>query len=161
MSLLARACAWLAARLPARHITDLQGKPYLSRYTLYDRKGAGKIYLHHFHQSDQDRELHNHPWDESVSLILTGGYYETRAIKEPDGSYITVTTWKGPFSLNRIYADTFHRATLQDEKQGAWTLFFAGRFTQRWGFLNPRTGEYTDYKEYLVARGQSFVENDH
>lgn len=86
---------------PPRVIQDGTGEiPYLSRWYLRGRpwmadgsdpfdhfgnpkpeaiwpKGIG-VYLHRFHRSDVDRELHSHPWAWSYSIILAGGYIEER-----------------------------------------------------------------------------------
>ena len=48
--------------------------PLMTRYKLLLTRW-GNLYLHVFHRSDEDRELHDHPWG-FVSLILWGGYYE-------------------------------------------------------------------------------------
>jgi hypothetical protein len=111
------------------------GTKYLTRwyFLLGAREGWRKIFpcsafLHHFHASDA-RERHNHPWAWSYSLILKGGYVETR----PD--------WDRLFTagmINSIKGDDFHYVTLLDEKKGCWTLFIAGPSHKKgWGFQGP------------------------
>jgi hypothetical protein len=48
--------------------------PYLTRWTILEIAGWS-LKLHRFHRSDEDRDLHDHPWT-FWSLILLGGYYE-------------------------------------------------------------------------------------
>ncbi len=147
------------------------GKPYLTRYFLTGtptrQVGEGcSLRLHHFHQSDQGRDLHNHPW-EGWSLILKGGYIEERmgepvVIKIPKEGihnfYESVsfpTTrfhYLSPGSINRIRRGDYHRAELIDPVGGAWTLFFAGKRTQDWGFKNKKTGVYQSHLDYLRTK---------
>lgn len=51
-------------------------EPLMTRWKII-RTAWFRLCLHIFHRSDEDRELHNHPWT-FVSLILWGGYYEVR-----------------------------------------------------------------------------------
>lgn len=151
---------WLESWLPKTTIT-INGKPYLTRCYLFGKdREWGNIYLHHFHSSDQGEELHNHPWAWGLSLILAGGYSEERAnnpdIWEIDGPALP-EEWKkavhierrdvGPLTFNLISPKHFHRVDLHDEKNGAWSIFFAGTRTKSWGFLNRHTSEFTDFRK--------------
>lgn len=84
-----RACEWIAARLRLRTITREDGRPYLLRHYIqrhlekYPRVPG--LYLHCFMSSDDPVECHNHPFLWSLSLILTGGYYEDRVIEKWEG----------------------------------------------------------------------------
>jgi hypothetical protein len=130
--------------------------PYLLRvFTMVGRrKTFGKVWrmhLNHFFRSDSDRELHNHPWEVSYSLILTGGYTE-HYLDEKTGR---VETRKlRPGSFNVIRRDHFHRVELLDSENGCWTLFVTvnrvqEKFGYEWGFKDTTTGEYTPWGEYL------------
>lgn len=139
-------CLWLSKRL--NHITinvpdPVTGvkAPYLTRYYLFgkDRKW-GNIYLHHFHDSDKGPELHNHPWEWSFGMILTGGYSEERRM--PDDSVEAREV--NPGSINYITSKIFHRVDLLEKD--AWTLFFAGPRTNDWGFWDRNTKEYKDWR---------------
>ena len=50
-------------------------EPYLKRWFILPRNRWFNIYLHHFHRSDDDQALHDHPWA-SVSILLKGSYIE-------------------------------------------------------------------------------------
>ena len=157
----------MAERLPNDTIY-VEGHPYLTRYYLNGRPwrklGEGRsIRLHHFHTSDQGRELHNHPF-EGWSLVLSGGYVEERrapmasVLVPVNGSdecyerhYFRQTAFRvlTPGSVNRIGLDVFHRAELLDPVNGCWTLFVTGKRVADWGFWNKKTGHYTPHAEYV------------
>lgn len=165
---------------------NVEGKPYLTRYTLFSVPGKnGAIFLHHFHSSDKaDGDLHNHPWKWAQSLILKGGYYEKKCYApfipvyglEPEVHTYTdikLPFWKPskrPLStifdnlkhgnflrllpiafyyahFNLITRVTFHQVRLINEEAGSWSLFIAGPRVTEWGFLNTKTGMYTDWRE--------------
>lgn len=138
------AAVFLAARAYARAlvrpvwvIKGPDGSPYLTRVYLSPKGewyrstlGLPGVFLHFFHRSDHERELHNHPWRWAWSLILQGGYLEERADDWPRCYF--------PGDTNTITERTFHRVSLLNEKAGSWTLFVAGpRHGRSWGFLQP------------------------
>lgn len=147
------------------------GDPYLLRIYLTPDRGALKVqlkelgvsnalalsvltmarpYLHHFFRGDEDREVHNHPWQRSVSVILTSGYKEYRwkpALKRFEERYLK------PGSINYIRRDDFHRVELYKD-QGCWTLFTSiGRVMESngkdWSFLNTTTGELIPWGDWV------------
>lgn len=157
---------WLLSKIPQKTIM-VDGKPYLTRYYLlgtdrdYTLYGARlNVFLHHFHASDAGRDLHNHPWT-GTSLILRGGYTEERTTHSlvffgPDADvdrYTPVRTkvFK-PGMWNRIGLHDYHRAVLLDERKGAWTLFFAGQRIREWGFLDYKTGRFTNWRKVKGAQ---------
>ncbi len=148
------ACASFAAKLPLRVISGESGA-YLSRYTLCDLPGAGHIFLHYFHRSDEDATLHNHPWS-GASLILAGGYREERRYTSDReghvGEHLISTRTYLPGSVNTLAPDTFHRVDLLDPR-GCWTLFAVGERVQSWGFWDRVSGVTTPWREALTGRG--------
>ena len=144
-----RLCEALASRLDKRTIYRDDGKPYLERYYLIHStrfKYIPGIYLHKFLSSDEDPELHDHPWGTSISVILTGGYLEER--REEDDTVTSRLVRPGFFNL--IRKNDFHRVDLI--KDHAWTLFIAGKRKQDWGFWNRDTGVYTPWRKFVMAR---------
>lgn len=109
--------------------------------------GTGAVF-HHFHKGDDALELHNHPWDWCVSLILRGGYIEERTTRED----LTVKrrTFK-PGSVNVLTKYDFHRVELLDPVRGCWTLFVYGKKSQGWGFLDRHTGKFTDWRTFIYG----------
>lgn len=169
----------IARLLPKRTIyRDKDGGVYLERYYLFgdasglkyfpsfrsDEPGAESneirwwqrlltwlpcVYLHRFAASDSDLDdLHNHPWC-ATSLILAGGYSEERRIATFDG-FEVVRREYGPWSINRLEADTFHRVDLIEDD--CWSAIAIGEKTQSWGFWNRYSGEFLHWKEHLRRR---------
>lgn len=117
-------------------------------------QGIPHLYLHHFFRGDLDRELHNHPWEFSLSLILTNGYIEERW--DGDAKKVRIRRLY-PGDLNVIRATDFHRVILRNPDRGCWTLFLTkDRINEKdghdWGFMNVETGAYTPWGPYVKAR---------
>jgi hypothetical protein len=146
--LIDKLCWWLVRSFPNRHkIIVNDGEEYLLRFYIKHNGVLPGLYLHKFFRGDKDRNLHNHPWRWSFSLILTGGYDEERL----KGNTI-LTRRMGPGRINLLAGDTFHRISLVDEGYGAWTMFCSGEKVKGWGFLVEETGEVIPQEEYLANR---------
>lgn len=141
-----RRARWLE-RLPlCRIIWNEDGSPYLLRIYLFHilRSFFRAYFLHYFFRGDLDRELHNHPWDESDSWILFGGYIEER--QGPGGGPIERRAFL-PGDRNHLRANDFHRVDLIRPEFGCWTLFRAGKGVQSWGFRDAATLQYEPHQE--------------
>ena len=108
--------------------------PYLRRWHVTPRGAGPAAYLHQFLRSDDDRALHDHPY-ESVSIILRGLYREHLPHGEP------VLRQAGDVVTRD--ATTPHRVELlADHATGApqpcWTLFLTGPRVREWGFHCPK-----------------------
>lgn len=157
MSALARFLArpavvdWLIRRAMRTPYTPIisEGKLYMERYWLfnpYPADSSGKrpwwqfpisIRLHHILLPDQDRHLHDHPWN-ARTFILRGWYVERRPV---------------PHEFIRRAGDTvalkfgeYHRIT-EVSPGGVWTLFITGRYRGTWGFNVD--GRKVPWREYL------------
>ena len=106
--------------IPHFVITGGDGSAYLVRYYLI-KIPVFRIFLHHILRSDEDRHLHDHPWN-FVSLILWNGYREER----PDGVHP-----RCPGHVVRRLRTHAHRLEL---KRPAWTLVFSTGRKYDWGF---------------------------
>ena len=154
-------CRFITKHRPGRMITRDVDDPYIERCYLWKRSGPHgfSVFLHRFHRSDEDEELHSHPWHRSWSLILLGGYREERRLK--DGSIAVRELHPG--DVNRIGADDFHRVDIRHGDPPCWTLFVAGAQTGRsWGFLDGETNEFVPHAEFLSGhrrRGESMRRN--
>lgn len=144
----------LIQRLPSITISK-DGNDYLTRYFVFlkDRIFAN-IFVHHFHRSDMDIGenglglLHSHPFERSVSFVLSGGYREER--RAADGTIYTKLV--KPFSFNFISKKDFHRVDLLNEKDGAWSIFFTGsRRNNSWQFWDRTTNQFIDWKDVVGA----------
>jgi hypothetical protein len=161
-------------RAPPRVIFDRAGiSPYLSRWYLlkgptmpdgshpFDPDGSPRegirdpdrkyaVFLHKFHRGDDDLELHNHPWEWAVAIVLVGGYREERRRGSPEkGGWVFVRNVL-PFSVNVIRHDTFHRVELLEKD--AWSLFLAGPRAADWGFWNRSTGVFTQWRTFITRK---------
>lgn len=146
--------------------------PLLFRYPLL-RTPYGDLFLHHFRRSDEDRELHDHPWS-FFTLILAGGYLEQlplaierrylldraahpeevdqilrarAAAEEP----ILRTEWRfrAPGTVHYRPATWVHRVELLG--CDAWTLIWVTKKNRFWGFWT-RDGWVLNEK-YSAAKG--------
>lgn len=96
--------------------------PYLLRWYLRRDQQAGCEYLHQVLRDDDDRALHDHPWD-STSIVLSGTLREVL----PDGERILT-----PGSITSRSATQLHR--LEIVEGPVWTLFITGPKVRDWGF---------------------------
>jgi len=119
--------AWARAKMI--HDPDFViGEPaYLKRWWIVPRNEFQNVYLHHILRDDDDRALHDHPWD-NVSLLLAGRYREIT----PEGAFV-----REPGSVVPRKATDSHRLELIDDKP-VISLFFTGPKVREWGFHCPK-----------------------
>lgn len=113
----------------ASHI-GAPGNIYMRRFILLLPWGA-TLRLHHIMRSDDDRHLHDHPFD-FTSFLLTAGYVETT--RGPVPGFIQAHFWPR-FSIVRKRAEDLHCLSLAGP---VWTLVFAGPKRREWGFATER-----------------------
>lgn len=132
--------------------------------------------LHQFHRPDDDREMHNHPWAWSASVILAGSYDEVRLAGDPrPDRYMTAEGWcqmcggwrgacaghepdvdeKHVRFFNVIRGDDYHRVSRL--RGDVWTLFIGGtkKPDDAWGFLSA-SGTHIDHETFLAARREAY-----
>lgn len=110
------------------------------------------IRVHHIQRADNERHLHDHPWD-ARTIILRGWYVEMR--ERPGSS--RPPHFPEPlldFKMRRV-GDTarlnygqFHRIS-EVSPGGVWTLFITYRYRGTWGFLVD--GVKVPWRKYLGA----------
>jgi len=160
---------WLiqrAKRTPYYHINGDDGSVYMERYWLFNpyqpnTGGAGRrwgdrlpsIRLHRIMREDQDRNLHDHPWD-ARTFILRGWYREERP-RRPCG----MSNWTPTYPVMREPGDTarlnfgeYHRI-VEVAPGGVWTLFVTWRKRGTWGFLVD--GHKVPWRDYLGIQEKS------
>lgn len=128
--------------LPSASLTELQawatgimvrkpdftiGGDYLRRWYLVPRNAWSNLYLHEIVRSDDDRALHDHPWD-NRSFVLFGGYIE----HTPEGRIE-----RRPGDVVERAAEALHRLELF-QGQRAISLFSTGPKRRDWGFACPQ-----------------------
>lgn len=125
----------------ASHIGS-HGNIYMRRFIFLLPFGLGTIRLHHIMRSDDDRHLHDHPFD-FTSFLLSGGYTETtppetlfsEADRHIAGRWPKKSRFWPRFSIVKKRAEDLHSLTLE---RPVWTLVFAGPKRRDWGFATER-----------------------
>lgn len=114
--------------------------PFMVRYKIF-RCPWFKVFIHHFLRSDEDSELHDHPWN-FTSLILWSGYYEVL----PDGG-----RRRRPGHIIHHRAVDAHRVLLD---RPSWSLVIAWGKKRTWGFYT-RFGwvSYSDFFDKKYGKG--------
>lgn len=140
------------------YVIETNGDPYLTR-VLSPRLFGCRLYLHHFHRPDGDRNLHSHPWKWAASLILSGSYDEERIAPDADDIVRLYEAsgagkaHRGMFTRGRrvrwfnfLRKGDYHAVTKLHGD--VWTLFLVGpSHGEGWGFLVD--GEHVPWDKYL------------
>lgn len=116
---------------------------YLRRYFITAKKPDNdkRIFIHFIARSDDDRDLHDHPWD-FISYILLGGYFEEVFTAGPKSE--TTDEWFGIGSKVVHRATDAHRLRLPGP---TWTLVFRSGRQRVWGFW--QNGVHVPWNVYL------------
>ncbi|VWX56697.1 cupin domain-containing protein [Sphingorhabdus sp. 109] len=117
-----------AADIMQRDPDFIIGDNYLRRWWVVPRNEQHNMYLHEILHSDDDRALHDHPW-ENISWLLEGEYLEHL----PDGS--VVHRKAGDFVKRP--ATALHRLEIAEGGR-AVSLFITGPKIREWGFACPQ-----------------------
>lgn len=131
-----------------------RGEPYLTRWYIAPRNKHGNCYLHIQTRSDDDRALHDHPW-QNMSVILAGGYDEV--IGDAFGNELaTVRRQEGDV----VQRDTTwtHRLIMPEWNTLGYTmtLFTTGPKVRDWGFWVDR--KFIPWQRFTEANdGESRV----
>lgn len=131
------------------HIYGHDGELYMQRWKILDSDFLN-IRVHHIVRRDEDRHLHDHPWN-WASLVLRGGYIEELPAElRPTFSGDKEVTWfrvrlAGSFCLRRA----LDRHRIASVRPGTYTLFITGPKINWWGFVTPHGKVY--YRDYLKS----------
>jgi hypothetical protein len=94
------------------------------------------IRLHHWFASDDDRSMHDHPWD-FITIPLRGSYLDehyTRRSGDPDDVEIDVPTAERVRVGRIYYRPSTHAHWVHLDRGRVWTLVLTGPKIRRWGF---------------------------
>jgi len=110
-----------------------EGGPLLTRYYLLDSPWLA-LYLHHFHRSDNDRHVHDHPWS-FITFLFSGGYWEhvPKFAEIPEGEQVRL--YRRRFSILWRPAEWRHWVEIE---RPLWTLVLRFRRRREWGFWTER-----------------------
>lgn len=141
-----------------RDIVDCNGSLYLRRWYLFRSERVG-IFIHQFVRSDEDRALHDHPWD-FIVIPLWRGYIEHNVRHHPCGGQLEPyanqtrvlpllgTRWRRAEYKHRVeLLECDYRGALDLEEdcprcagrgiKPAWSIFIRLRKRREWGFATP------------------------
>lgn len=148
-----------AMRTPYSHLPSNDDPSYMARYWVfnpYDRVTnvarwapliPFSIRVHHIKRADNERHLHDHPWN-ARTIILWGWYIEEREayrVRQGRCSIINLHT-RRPGDTARLGFEEYHRIC-EVSPGGVWTLFISWRWRGVWGFLVD--GVKVPWREYL------------
>jgi len=135
-----------------RVILDRFGKEYMHRYYLLFKEKQNafdsvrpypNIFIHKILLSDEDRDVHDHPWN-YITIILKGGYWEWQPVIVDGNQIGEYRVWRGPCSIIWRRASSFHRLEMPEP---TWTLFLHGWRKKEWGFLTNKG--FVESSEYI------------
>lgn len=138
---LAAVRGWALDHIAAHPAPDFHVGPdddhQLQRWFVLPRNPFSNVYLHRFLRSDDDRALHDHPWD-NRSWVLAGEYVEHLQ----DGTL-----------AHRVEGEAIERRAIQAHRVElitgpAVTLFFTGPVIRPWGFYCPKG--WVGWKEFVI-----------
>tara|TARA_Y100000768_G_scaffold387958_2_gene381184 strand:- start:131 stop:817 length:687 start_codon:yes stop_codon:yes gene_type:complete len=123
-----------------RTIMDRRNQePYIMRYYLVFKNRnlfPFNVFIHKILKSDDDKDLHDHPWN-FFHLILSGGYWEETVING-DLNAGTEKIWRAPGYWNIVASDYKHRIDIGNKKP--WTIFIPFKKSKKeWGFWVRQT----------------------
>ena len=130
--------AW-ARQIMSRDPDFVIGDDYLRRWWIIPRNEGCNIYLHEILHSDDDRALHDHPWD-NTSMLIDGGYIE----HTPEGVFERTAG-----SIVTRKATDLHRLEVPEGGR-AVSLFMTGPKLREWGFQCPKG--WRIWTEFVDAR---------
>lgn len=117
------------------------GTNYMLRWHVIPRNPWHNVYLHEFRRSDDDRALHDHPWD-NTTFVIEGEYREHT-------EFGRVYHRQAGETVSRS-AETLHRIELIDGRP-AVSLFMTGPKIREWGFACPQGWRH--WTEFTTAHG--------
>lgn len=159
-----------AQRTPYQHIQSADGlNTYMGRWWLFNPYGKNdgevevkrfawlpSVRIHHIMREDQDRDLHDHPWN-ARTIVLKGWYLEELPLHRQNGSPCAdnrsrVHRARGAGQTGRLLFQQYHRIA-QISPGGAWTLFITWQYRGNWGFLVD--GVKVPWRTYLKQELQA------
>lgn len=113
-------------------IVSKTGEVHFRRYRLLATPWFS-IYLHQILKSDEDLDMHDHPWD-FESMILSGAYSEFSK-KEPDFKHIEYNKYYAGDCIKHKATDA-HKIILRSPS--VWTLVCVSGRERDWGYQTSK-----------------------
>ena len=126
-----------------KEIKSKSGKIHFRRWELIKTPWFS-IWIHGIYAADEDKHLHNHPWD-FKSLILKGSY-----IEETEKGCILQSVGK----FNSRSGEDFHKI-LKVNDSVVYTLFIASPIKREWGY--KVSGKFIHHEEYRKLKNKNLI----
>jgi hypothetical protein len=114
-----------------KEIKSKMGEVHFRRYRLIQTKWFA-VYIHQILRSDQDRDMHDHPWN-FTSVILEGAYREASSYPPLFDKVYVRDYYSGDVIEHK--AEDAHKLTLVSDQ--VWTLVFVSGRERVWGYQTP------------------------
>lgn len=137
-----------AKQTPYFHLEDYMNRWWLHREGARNADGSPAVQagrIHEILRSDDDRDLHDHPFA-YTTIILKGGYWEETPVDPARPAGERRREWHGPGSILQRKASDAHRLIVPAGKT-ATTLFMTGARIKEWGFWTP--DGWVHWRRYL------------
>ena len=118
--------------------------PYMRRWWVVPRNEGCNVYLHEILRDDDDRALHDHPWD-NTSMLLQGSYVEHTASGK--------TLREKGSVISRLAADAHRLEVVPGEP--VISLFMTGPKVREWGFLCPE--RWVPWREFTAGENGELI----
>lgn len=126
-----------------KEIRSKEGKLHFRRWQLLKTRWFS-IYIHGIYAADQDKHLHNHPWDYK-SLVLKGSYIEETNSGINTLQFGTITYRNGK---------DYHKIKTLLTKS-VYTLFIVSPVKRIWGYQVD--GSWMNHEEYRKLKNQNLL----
>jgi hypothetical protein len=123
-----------------KEIKSKAGDVHFKRWQIL-KTPFGSIWLHAIYKADQDKHLHNHPWD-FTSVVLKGSYIEQTTLGNKR---------QYPGKINVRNGEDYHKI-LEVESPVVYTLFFASKPKRQWGYRV--VGKFIDHITYRELKNK-------
>ena len=126
-----------------KEIRSKEGKLHFRRWEILKTRWFS-IYIHGIYAADQDKHLHNHPWDYK-SIVLKGSYIEETNNGVNLLKFGTVTSRNGK---------DYHKIKTLLTKS-VYTLFIVSPAKRVWGYQVD--GSWMNHEEYRKLKNQNLL----
>lgn len=130
-----------------KEIVSKRGDVHFRRYRLLQLPWFA-IYIHQICRSDEDTEMHDHPWD-FASVILEGSYREAARFPPHYETVRYQQFYSGDVIEHK--AEDVHKITLVSKE--VWTLVFTSGRDRYWGYRFA-DGSWIGHKEYRQLKNE-------
>ncbi len=118
------------------------------------------IYLHCIYKPDEDKHLHDHPWN-FIGIILSGAYIEEVSLINDESFLKTVHAKNLPTKKRfRHPLDIVNRKDYIPHKilhiltsKPVWTLNFTSKRTRDWGYIGDNG--WINHKDYRKQKNEN------